>query len=293
MADILFILLVTLGYSSSVILQATKSGVFSDELVWGGTTPTAGTSIVVPAGIHVTIDVSPPELSSVLVNEGTVTFSDKDLTLLSHRILLKNGGTLQAGSPMSPFNHNLNITLMGSRESANEIPLYGAKVLAIEGGTLKLYGQQRHSWMRLNATALQDQSFLDLEQSVRWEPGSKFVVTSTDFDAHQAEVRTITRVEKGTRVWFDEPLAFSHFGELQYFPGHGTNKAMLKVLDERAEVGLLTRNIIIQGDHTSAQEEYGCQVMMTGGLMHLNNVEVANCGQRSSLVGYFWSFGSN
>lgn len=40
---------------------------------------------------------------------------------------------------------------------------------------------------------------------------------------------------------------------------HGGNK-----LDMKTEVGLLTRNIRVQGDDSSVESEYGAHVMMAG-----------------------------
>lgn len=50
------------------------------------------------------------------------------------------------------------------------------------------------------------------------------------------------------------PLRFGHFGELQTFGG--------EVFDMRAEVGLLTRNVVIQGDSVSTAKQFGATVMM-------------------------------
>jgi cell migration-inducing and hyaluronan-binding protein len=233
--------------------------------------------------------MSPPTLAGILVNGGTLRVADKDVNLLAHRILLQNEGALQAGTKRTPFQHNLNITLVGSRDSSEEHPVFGAKALAVEGGILSLFGRDHVSWTRLSATAVKGDNCVVLDRVVRsWDTGFTVVITSTDFDAHQSEVRTIKNVTSSTSkstVCFTEPLSYSHFGELQYFmDSHGN--ATGKVLDERAEVGLLSRNIIIQGDSTSASEEFGCQVMATGGQVQLSNVEVAYCGQRSSLARY-------
>ena len=209
-----------------------------------------------------------------------------DLNLQSHFIMLTNGGRLQAGTPEQPFKHKLVITLLGNRSHSEEAPIYGAKAIAVAGGELLLHGVAQPSWSRLAAHAVNASSEITLESAVGWHAGQQIILTSTDFDSDQTEQRQI-RYVSGATIGLDAPLQHSHFGELQEFGG--------RVLDERAEVGLLSRNIIIQGDEASEEEEFGCQIMATAGKLCLGNVEVSNCGQRSSLARYpvhFHMFGN-
>ncbi len=56
----------------------------------------------------------------------------------------------------------------------------------------------------------------------------------TDYDPRQAERRTITAIS-GNSITLDKKLDFMHFGKTTF------------EIDERGEVGLLTRNIKIPG----------------------------------------------
>ena len=56
-----------------------------------------------------------------------------------------------------------------------------------------------------------------------------------------------------------QPLAFAHYGEMQTIAG--------RTVDERAEVGLLTRNIVIQGDSASSAGGFGGHLMGMGGTL--------------------------
>ena len=61
----------------------------------------------------------------------------------------------------------------------------------------------------------------------------------------------------------DQPLGFLHWGTIQELPN--SNPAGLTTLDERAEAGLLSRNIVIEGDEDSAASGFGGHIMaMTG-----------------------------
>ncbi|KAK7098320.1 cell surface hyaluronidase-like [Littorina saxatilis] len=72
---------------------------------------------------------------------------------------------------------------------------------------------------------------------IGWGDGDKIVIASTDFDWEQAEVREIINCRDCSRSQIRVNQAFEnpHFGNITYN------------VDERAEVGLLSRNILIQG----------------------------------------------
>ena len=58
-------------------------------------------------------------------------------------------------------------------------------------------------------------------------------------------------------------------------------------LDERAEVGLLTRNITIQGDSASLTTGIGGHVMvMQGATAHVEGVTFTRMGQKARLARY-------
>ncbi|XP_070200699.1 cell surface hyaluronidase CEMIP2-like [Littorina saxatilis] len=80
---------------------------------------------------------------------------------------------------------------------------------------------------------------LELADSViGWSPGDKIVVASTDFDWEQAEVREIVDCNgecTNSQIRVSSPFQYTHYGNFTYN------------VDERAEVGILSRNILIEG----------------------------------------------
>ncbi|XP_046332535.1 cell surface hyaluronidase-like [Haliotis rufescens] len=80
----------------------------------------------------------------------------------------------------------------------------------------------------------------------RWSAGDKIVIASTDFDWRQAEEMTIKSCPSCAvnEICLTEPLKYMHYGEVTLG------------VDERAEVGLLSRNILIEG----VIPEDGCSV---------------------------------
>lgn len=59
-------------------------------------------------------------------------------------------------------------------------------------------------------------------------------------------------------ITLDSALKFKHFAETQTFGDEDQDS-----IDMRAEVGLLSRNIVFRGDpETSAQNQYGAMIFM-------------------------------
>ncbi|KAM3928399.1 fibrocystin-L-like [Leptodactylus fuscus] len=218
--------------------------VWSSKYTWGGESPPdEGSMAVITQGQTILLDVSTPVLKMLLIQGGTLVFDEADIELQAENILITDGGALQIGTEQAPFQHKAIITLHGYIRSP-ELPLYGAKTLAVRHGTLDLHGiPVPVTWTRLAQTAQNGSSTLILQKSVTWKPGDEIVIASTG-DRHsqsQNEKRIIQSVSAdGTNVTLTEPLLYKHLGISVTLPD-GT------VFEARAEVGLLTRNIVVRG----------------------------------------------
>ena len=98
------------------------------------------------------------------------------------------------------------------------------------------------TWARLASTAAAGSTQITLLQSVDWPVGSQLVIATTgDYESQgQSEIRTITTVSSnGLTLTLDSALTFSHLGVTQNV---GSTSVEL-----RAEVGLLSHNILFQG----------------------------------------------
>jgi G8 domain len=190
--------------------------------------------------------------------QGSLVCTDQNLAL-SARWIMVHAGSLQCGTSLNPFNKQLTITLTGPK--SDEVALgagMGTKLLgAMHGGRIRLYGENRVSWTQLNATAAAGATQIALKEAVDWRAGERIVIASTAIDPDQTEERTISAVSAdGKTVTLMQALTHLHYGQLQTFEG--------KTLDSRAEVGLLTRNIVIEGDVQSSTDQFGGQVMIMG-----------------------------
>jgi len=248
---------------------------WSDPATWGGTVPAAGTDVVIPADKNVLLDTDTPALASLTIN-GSLTFSPTmDLALTSRYVVVS--GTLQIGTESSKRTKKATITLTG--DGNGEIQGFGDKMIGVlSGGRLEVHGEARTAWTKLAQTAPVGATQLTLMQATNWRAGDRIVLASTDFDPFQAEEVTITQVS-GASVSFDTPLRYAHWGAMQSVGG--------VQLDERAEVGLLTRVITIQGDSASLTTGIGGHVMvMQGGTAHVEGVTFTRMGQKARLARY-------
>ncbi|HYC32109.1 MAG TPA: G8 domain-containing protein [Gemmatimonadales bacterium] len=247
---------------------------WSENATWpGGVLPAAGDAVVIPADRTVILDVSPPALASLTV-EGALTFDDRDLDLAAGWILVR--GTFRVGTAADPFLHRATITLTGPSDGPS-IEAMGNRVLGVTNGTLDLHGEPRTGWTRLAATAPTGATTLVLATAPDWRAGDKLVVASSDFDPGHAEIVTVLD-RSGTTVTLAQPLAYPHYGELQTIEG--------RTVDERAEVGLLTRNIVVQGDSATSAAGYGGHIMGMGGTLRVEGVTLHFMGQKNLVARY-------
>ncbi|KAM5157489.1 fibrocystin-L [Mantella aurantiaca] len=218
--------------------------VWSSIYTWGGEMPPdEGSLAVITKGQTILLDQSTPVLKMLLIQGGTLIFDEADIELQAENILITDNGTLQIGTETAPFQHKAIITLHGHLRSP-ELPLYGAKTLAIRQGTLDLHGiPVPVTWTRLANTAVAGSATLVLQQSVTWKAGDEIVIASTGnrHSQSQNEKMTIQSVSAdGKNLTLSKPLVYQHLGISVTLPD-GT------VFEARAEVGLLTRNILVRG----------------------------------------------
>ena len=220
---------------------------WSDPATWpDGKVPAAGDAVVIARGMDVILDVSPPALRSLTI-DGRLAFSnDVDLELTTEWITLH--GELAIGSEASPHTRNATITFTDDVEGEDVMAGMGDRGIMISGGTLNLHGDRTHTWTKLARTAEAGSSSIEVLNAVEWRVGDEIVLASTDFNPRQAERRTIAAIS-GNTITLDRPLEYMHFGKITFD------------VDQRGEVGLLTRNIKIQASADAEETFFGGQIM--------------------------------
>uniref|UniRef100_A0A8D1H4B8 hyaluronoglucosaminidase n=1 Tax=Sus scrofa TaxID=9823 RepID=A0A8D1H4B8_PIG len=122
-----------------------------------------------------------------------------------------------------------------------------------------------------------------LDDVSSWKPGDQIVVASTDYSMYQAEEFTLLPCPECSRfqVKVKETPQFLHMGEI------------VDGVDMRAEVGILTRNVVIRGEMEEAcyaenqcqffdYDTFGGHVMIKKNFtsVHLSYVELKHMGQQ-------------
>ena len=250
---------------------------WSDPATWGGTLPPAGARIVIPPGRAVLLDVRTPALAGVEV-QGALYFGDRDAELTAGFVMVT--GLMQAGTEAQPHRSRATITLTGTDEAANLFGM-GTKFLgAMAGGRVELHGHRRDAvaWTQLATHASPGDTTITLAAAPDWRAGDEIAIAPSGYDAREAEKVTVTAVN-GTRVSFAPALRHRHWGSVQSVEG--------RALDMRAAVGLLTRDIVIQGDTASDASNFGGHVMiMGGGFARIAGVEFRRMGQAGHQARY-------
>ena len=255
--------------SSSAVVRSR----WSDPASWpGGKVPQQGDAVTIGRDRDVVLDVSPPGLRSLTVN-GKLSFSnDLDLELKSEWIYLA-GGELDIGSEAKPYTRKATITLTDNVPDEN-INTMGDRGIMMLGGTLSLHGDRTNTWTKLARTAKAGSARIEVLNAGGWRKGDEIVLASTDFDSTQAERRSVTAIS-GNAITLDKPLNYMHFGEITFG------------VDERGEVGLLTRNIRIQASDDAERSYFGGHIMaMAGSKMYVSGVELSRMGQNMHLARY-------
>jgi hypothetical protein len=246
---------------------------WSDPASWpDGKVPGEGDVVTIGKDSNIVLDVSPPALRSLTVN-GKLSFSnDRDLELTTDWIYLA-GGELDIGSEAHPHTRNATITLT-DKVPGEDINTMGDRGIMLLKGTLSLHGDRTNAWTKLADTAKAGSTRIEVLDAGGWRKGDVIVLASTDFDPYQAEKRTVAGVS-GNAITLDQPLKYMHFGKITYG------------VDERGEVGLLTRNILIHASEDAETSYFGGHIMaMAGSRMYVSGVELSRMGQNMHLARY-------
>ena len=250
--------------------------------------PGEGDSVLVPLDQTLIMDVSPPKHLRVVLVQGVFVFDDIDVEL-NVEYMLVQGGKLEVGTEDHPFTHQANITLHGTEEESIGLPTIGSKVLAVMGapgagssiegggasasrrdiGEIDLHGTVRvTTWANVDATVEIGDTAIAVSGSVDFQNGDRIIVTGPPEEFVVVSVST-----DGLVVTVDNPAVQRHVSEIRDVSGGET-------FDLRCEVGVLTRNVVVQGANGQSSKEFGGHVVATeSSEFRSSYAEYRNCGQ--------------
>jgi len=257
---------------------AVKQSRWSDAATWPDKkVPGKDAAVTIGKDMNVVLDVSPMPLRSLTIN-GKLSFADnKDLELTTEWIMVH--GELEIGTEKTPHTRKATITLTDNIKDEDMSGIGGTndrsdRGIMLMGGTLNLHGNRTNSWTKLSKTAEAGSNSIEVLNAAGWRAGDEIVLASTDFDPHQAESRTIAAI-RGNTITLDRKLDYMHFGKVTFD------------VDERGEVGMLSRNILVQASPDADKTLFGGHIMaMSGSKMFVEGVELNRMGQNMHLARY-------
>lgn len=278
---------------------------WQDSATWTPGKPNASHPVTIPDDARVALVGSCDALNVTL--EGELLAPNASSTLGAKWVRVTGSDArLQVGTEDVPFQEEFTLTLKGTVSDPGQTGGGTKFLVAEEGGVIDMHGAPRLSWTKLAATVDSNTSppELTLVDTVDWEAGDWLVVAGSENQpvnpqftpyggdwTDYAEKVQIAAVDTVTNtVELTQSLAHLHYGAA---PKTYTSGARTWELDQRAEVGLLSHNIKVQGDGSSDLFQpstgngwvgFGGHIMIrrtpTGhGLGRFSNVELYRMGQ--------------
>lgn len=275
---------------------------WSDPATWGGQVPGVGENVTIADGQSVALDDDTAPLAGLTI-WGSLEFCREDLALTADWVMVH--GRLDIGSENHPFEQQATITLTGD-DTQQSIMGMGTRGLMVMGGQLELHGTPPQTvWSKINAHAAAGTTQLTMMEDVDWQAGDQLVIAPTDYYFVGASEQLDLAGVNGSNLTLENPLQDFRWGVMQYATSSGISLSpdgsltppqdpaggqSATELDQRAEVGNLTRNIVIQAPDDSVwqSEGFGAHVMIMqlSSQAHINGVEFRRVGQAGILGRY-------
>lgn len=292
LTSVVFIIIPWLSYGQTSITSI-SSGIWNNPSTWSDNrVPTAEDQITIQEK-HTVELIGDCEAKSIRLNgtlRPTNNLQSHAFNLDTEWILVAgNGAMLQVGTENTPYLGQAIITLNG-RDDNDQFGQMGDKFIGtMAEGTTLLHGAPTQSWVRIDDTVNSGERLISLSERVNWKIGQSIILTSTQRDLEQTEVLTIKAISSDQlQIQVEEPIVYEHYaGTHSYDNGKSGNAHQSWTVNMSAEVGLLSRNIIIQGDEESSEDGYGGHIMtMPDGFIQCKNVEMRRLGQQYHIGRY-------
>ncbi|XP_053794338.1 fibrocystin [Vidua chalybeata] len=214
---------------------------------WGGSNgsiPGPGEDVIILPNRTILVDVVLPPLRGLYIL-GTLEFPSNSSNVLSAACVVVLGGVLRVGSLQHPLERDLKLLFL--LRASEGIYCDRLEDINVQPGSIGVYGQvqiysayPKMPWTHLGTNVAPGNERIFVEDEVDWDQGGDIVITSSSYEAHQAEVVTLEEVH-GHNIRIHEHLLHRHIGH-----PHDTEDG--RSIPLAAEVGLLTRNVQIQSD---------------------------------------------
>lgn len=275
--------------------------------------PNGNDTVLVPSDAVVALDGSC--LAGSLQIGGDVLAAPINGSLAARWVLVGGpGSSFRVGTESAPFAQDFEVQLNAPGPGEQVLTSGTNFLMAMDGGTIDMHGLPKKSWTRLDSISLVPVTVgsppavgITVQDRSGWQVGDSVVLAYTGHVSHTAgttmtplapysgprsQQRQILAINPvtglitlaGSLTWADHCRAAA----IQY---QNPTNSQTWVLDQRAEVGMLSHNVRIVG--ASATAGFGghvmimaCCDMMPTGFGRFSNVELTEMGQKQILGRY-------
>ncbi|NXW03822.1 PKHD1 protein, partial [Fregetta grallaria] len=270
---------------SDAVLKWSHPETWNDvEKGWGGfnhSIPGPGEDVIILPNRTILVDTALPPMRGLYIL-GTLEFPSNSSNVLSAACIVVVGGMLKVGSFQHPLERDLKLLVL--LRASEGIYCDRLEEINVHPGSIGVYGKvqiysayPKTSWTHLGTNvAPGNERWIFVEDEVDWNHGGDIVISSSSYEAHQAEVVTLKEVN-GHSIRINERLLHRHIGH-----SHDTEDG--RRIPLAAEVGLLTRNVQIKSDVACSgrmlverfTDSSGTE--FEGSVLQLLNIEFLNFG---------------
>jgi hypothetical protein len=257
---------------------------WQDPYVWNGTVPGINDNATIGIGSSVCIQGN-VSCKSITVSGELLGVQNKNVNVNTKNIMIMGPGSLlEFGQDLTPYPGSAVFTLNATTADPDIMGMGKKFIGAMDNGTLQFHGKEKISWTQLGANASAGSTTITLKEAVNWQIGDIIVIVSSRTDWNEAEKRTITGISgAGTILTLNTSLSYPHTGVLKNY----SNSSTSWTADLRAQVGVLSHNIKVQGDAASATNGFGGHIMiMNNSKAYVGGIELYNMGQKAILGRY-------
>ena len=259
--------------------------------------------LVITAGSTVGFATDMLAVDSLTV-AGELAFNDQDLSISADWIMVSPTGALEIGTEATAFTSQAVLTFQGDPTGTTTPSGLTRGIMVMPGGRLDLHGNPPTvPWTKIDGHIADSATAFNVLDNTGWNDGDELVLAPTDFYSLQQTEEFTIASQSGTMLNVSPAVTDGRWGVLQYSSNTGISGSGLSlssdaatldaspteagaipsVLDERAEVGNLTRNILIQSaDDTLWQNDgFGTGIMVMGNTstFRIDGVELYRAGQ--------------
>ena len=276
-------------------IEPITDGFWGNTMIWPNQTlPTLSDDVIIPLGRTITIQGT-IRAKSITIHGVVQAVKGQTqsswIELLTEYIMIGGANALlEIGTDTTPYISNQNggcqITLLGQDDGDTMINMGDKFIGVMNSGRLEIHGEPKISWTNLGANASVGSNQITLKEAVDWSVGDEIIITASRANWDEAEQKIINTISADKKtITLTTVLEFPHVGVTKSYTRNQDGKTW--IADIRSEVGLLTRNVKVQGDQGSEVNGFGGHMMIhSSGIAHVENVELYRMGQKAKLARY-------